>query len=170
MFGAEAEESTIMDEISAMEHQKKSLEVEIVKYKEFIRSEKLRLAKKFDEAERAYAEFEAMHNEQVRQKDAVEKTYLRTLDEYDALHDMVKEIKHQESGLSNREDYEKLLQAESVEWAEEEHALRCELSRLQNQQKERKKFHQQEIGRRRTRTARAASAGRPLDLEWPHPC
>jgi myosin heavy subunit len=122
----------------------KSLETKILKEKEFIRQEKLKLVKRLEETELIGKKLEEQCERQSETKSRVEAIYQQALDEYDRLHDVVKKVKAKEKECESRPDLEKTLQAESYAWADEEHRLRTHIQQLQNQVREAKNKQQDE--------------------------
>lgn len=113
----------------------KALDKEILKTKEIVRQEKLKLATRLDETENIGRALEAQCVQQSDTKSKVEAVYQQTLDEYDRMHDVVKKVVAKEKEIDGRHDLEKTLQIESYQWAEEEHRLRTQIHALQHQQK-----------------------------------
>lgn len=142
---AESEVQVVLDEINSLLQSKDQLSKDIEKYQSLVNKEKSQLLRKLEAAQKRAEDFETQCETLNKEKDRVEAIYTDTLDEYEAFHEQVKSIKAQESMLEGRADLERALQMESVEWAEEEHALRSKINHLDAVLKNSKRTNQQEL-------------------------
>lgn len=149
---AETEISVVQEDINALIKQRKGLKQDISRYDKLVQREKQEMLKRLEEVEGQAQELEAQCQKTTQHKTRVEEMYVRTLDDYESMHDIVKEIQRSEQQLQEREDVDATLQRESCEWAEEEHRLRAKLGALQTALR----------GQRERRRAEAAALGEEL--------
>ena len=142
---AESEVQVILDEINSIVSNKEQLTKDIDKYQTLVQKEKQQLLKKLEAAQKRAEDFEKQCETLNKEKDRVEAIYHQTLDEYESFHEVVKAIKQHEAMLEGRADLEKLLQTESINWAEEEHQLRSRINHLDAQVKNTKRSNAQEL-------------------------
>lgn len=136
---AEAEVGLVQEDIDKVQSQRRALKAEARRHIEVIEREKKDLLKRLEAVAAEANDLSALCVSTLSEKDKVEATYLQTLDEYENMHYVVRDIKKDEEHLRNREDIEKRLHRESMDWAEEEHTLRSKLNHLQLQLKQRRK-------------------------------
>ncbi|CCW67487.1 unnamed protein product [Phytomonas sp. Hart1] len=141
---AETEVGLIQDDINTVLEERKTLKQSSRKHLEIIEKEKKDLLRRLESVEAEAKELSAVCERTLSEKDKVEVVYIKTLDEYENMHYLVREIKDNEEQLSSREDLETRLQRESLVWAEEEHAMRNKLSKIQLQLKQQRKQQQAE--------------------------
>ncbi|KPA73804.1 hypothetical protein ABB37_09685 [Leptomonas pyrrhocoris] len=165
---AEEEARRMQEDIDAVKQQRRTLKAEIRKYEDIVASEKHDLLASLERVEAQAKELGAQCDAALAEKDRVEAEYVAALDEYEKLHFFVRDIQDAEERLQSREDLEAKLQRDSLEWAEEEHALRRQLHQLQQQQSQARRTQQAELQEaeaqlasveRRQREARAARCG-----------
>nr|CCM35922.1 hypothetical protein, conserved [Leishmania guyanensis] len=142
---AEEELSRMEEDINAVKQQRKSLKADIHKYEDVVASEKCDLLTSLERVEAQAKDLGAQCEETLTEKDCAEREYMATLDAYENLHFLVREIKDAEEHLQSRDDLETRLQRESVIWAEEEHALRRTLHQLQQQQTQTRRAQEAEL-------------------------
>lgn len=145
MYEAQQDLQFVEEEHRQLLDDVKTLEKMTLKEKEAVRQEKIKLAKRLEETERIGKDLEQQCERQSSTKAKVEIVYQQALDEYDRLHDVVKKVKAKEKECDSRPDLDKTLQAESYQWAEDEHKLRSQLHALQSQLKDVRAKHQDEI-------------------------
>ncbi|KAG5488207.1 hypothetical protein LSCM4_08187 [Leishmania orientalis] len=133
------------EEIESVKRQRKSLKADIRKYEDVVASEKCDLLTSLERVEAQAKDLGAQCEATLAEKDRVEAEYMATLDAYESLHFLVREIKDAEEHLQSRDDLEACLQRESVMWAEEEHSLRRKLHQLQQQQAQARRAQEAEL-------------------------
>lgn len=165
---AEEEVGRMQEDINSVKQQRKSLKSDIRKYEDVVAAEKRQLLSSLERVEEQAKALGAQCESALAEKDRVEAEYITALDEYEKLHFFVRDIQDAEEHLQSREDLEAKLQRESLEWAEEEHALRRRLHQLQQQQSQARRAQQTELQEletalanmeKRQREERAARSG-----------
>ena len=165
---AEAEVGRMQEDIDAVKQQRKALKADIRKYEDVVAAEKRDFLTSLERVEAQAKALSAQCEAALAEKDRVEAAYVAALDEYEKLHFFVRDIQDAEEHLQSREDLETRLQRESLEWAEEEHALRRKLNQLQQQQSQARRAQQAQLQEletqlanveRRQREERAARCG-----------
>lgn len=142
---AEEELHRMEEDINAVKQQRKLLKADIRKYEDVVASEKCDLLTSLERVEAQAKDLGAQCEATLTEKDRVEAEYMATLDAYENLHFLVREIKDAEEHLQSRDDLEACLQRESVTWAEEEHTLRRKLHELQQQQAQARRAQEAEV-------------------------
>ncbi|EKF27993.1 hypothetical protein MOQ_008273 [Trypanosoma cruzi marinkellei] len=142
---AETEISVVQEDINALLSRRKEIKQDISRYDRLVQREKQEMLKRLEEVEGQARELEERCQKTVQQKARVEEMYVQTLDNYESMHDTVKEIQAEEQRLQEREDVEAVLQRESLAWAEEEHGLRTKLNALQSALKGKRKQRHEEL-------------------------
>lgn len=142
---AEEELRRMEDDINAAKQQRKTLKSDIRKYEDVVATEKGELLHALEKVEAQAKALGAQCEATLSEKDRVEAEYMATLDAYENLHFLVREIKDAEERLQSRDDLEAQLQRESVAWAEEEHAMRRKLHQLQQQQAQTRRAQEAEL-------------------------
>ncbi|ORC86573.1 uncharacterized protein TM35_000271630 [Trypanosoma theileri] len=152
---AETEISVVQEDITALVKQRKEIKQDIGRYDKLVQREKQEMLKRLEEVEGQAEELEGKCQKTLQNKTQVEELYVKTLDNYESMHAIVKEIQMDEQQLQQREDFEAKLQEESLLWAEEEHGLRTRLNTLQSSLKKQRKQYQEEITALETELAAA---------------
>ncbi|KAG5487963.1 hypothetical protein LSCM1_08278 [Leishmania martiniquensis] len=142
---AEEELSRMEADIGSIKQQRKLLRADIRRYEDVVASEKCDLLTSLEGVEAQAKDLGTQCEATLAEKDRVEAEYMATLDAYESLHFLVREIKDAEEHLQSREDLEACLQRESVTWAEEEHSLRRKLHQLQQQQAQARRAQEAEL-------------------------
>ncbi|KAG8340816.1 hypothetical protein ERJ75_000751900 [Trypanosoma vivax] len=137
--------SVVEEDISALAKKRKEIKQEMVRHDKTVNCEKKELLKQLESVEKQARKFEVDCENTTTQKALVEKLYIETLDDYEAMHGVVKAIQLDERYLQEREDLEAVLQRESAEWTEEEHAHRNRLNVLQSSLRASREHRQEEI-------------------------
>ncbi|EPY32772.1 hypothetical protein STCU_02665 [Strigomonas culicis] len=142
---AETEISIVQEEIDAVHKRRRAIKQKVHQFDDLVADEKRELLNRLEEVEAEAKNLGERCEATVAEKDQVEATYMRTLDEYEGMHFLVHEIKDAERMLGEREDLDVRLQRESLAWAEEEHSLRTKLNNFQMQLKQNRKQQQTEL-------------------------
>ncbi|RNF05980.1 uncharacterized protein Tco025E_07764 [Trypanosoma conorhini] len=142
---AETEISVVQEDIGALLNRRKEIKQDISRYDRLVQREKQEMLKRLEEVEAQAQELEDGCQKTLQQKTRVEEAYVQTLDNYESMHDSVKEIQRGEQQLQEREDVEAVLQRESLAWAEEEHGLRTKLHALQSALKAARRERHEEV-------------------------
>ncbi|ESL09248.1 hypothetical protein TRSC58_03035 [Trypanosoma rangeli SC58] len=142
---AETEISVVQEDIGALLNRRKELKQDISRYDRLVQREKQEMLKRLEEVEAQAQELEDGCQKTLQQKARAEEAYVQTLDNYESMHDAVKQIQREEQQLQEREDVEAVLQRESLAWAEEERGLRTKLHALQTALREARKERHEEV-------------------------
>lgn len=145
VYEAETELHVVQEDIDAVLQERKALRLAIRRYEDAIEAEKRNLLTRLEAVELQAKDLGQRCESTVEAKDRVEAVYIKTLDDYEAMHFVVRDIKTAEEELQRRDDVDARLQRESLAWAEEEHGLRTSLGQLQQQLKQTRRQQQVEV-------------------------
>ncbi|CCD12207.1 unnamed protein product [Trypanosoma congolense IL3000] len=145
VVGTRAEISLVDDKIASILEKKKQLKEEIGRYNKIVEREKGEMLSYLEkvEAEAKRVEEETAKFESHRAQ--VKKEFNETLDNYENMRQVIKNIQRDEEALSKRYDLAKLFERESSEWADQERALRAEVETLEEELNNMRKAHMREI-------------------------
>lgn len=137
----EEELRKVTQELAEVEYQIKDRERVNQKHKAAKKRDSAALVAKLQELEKEANELTQRMAVATEEKENAESLYHDAMNEYEALHDLVKAIKAEEQSLASRPNLDKIFEQESHQWAMEEHALRDAIQAGEKQLKESRKSH-----------------------------